>query len=122
MDRILNIIKKAGSGAVEAGNPTAILFGSVTATDPLEVNVDQRFSLEEDFLIVPESLTHFEIDLKHLHGYQDTSDSGDTPRDTKESLLAPIVIRRGLEVNDVVLLLRVQGGQQYVILDRLVLS
>jgi hypothetical protein len=122
MDRILKIIKQAGSGAVEAGNPIVILFGSVTNDNPLEVNVDQRFSLTKDFLIIPERLTHFEIDLKHMHGYQDTSDSGDAKSSTEEALLEPIVIRRGLETGDRVLLLRVQGGQQYLILDRLVAS
>ncbi|ARF66659.1 hypothetical protein B7C51_20500 [Paenibacillus larvae subsp. pulvifaciens] len=49
---MLNIIKQAALGAVDTSNPVSILFGEVTKANPLEVNVDQRFTLTEDFLIV----------------------------------------------------------------------
>ncbi|WP_240415663.1 DUF2577 domain-containing protein [Paenibacillus periandrae] len=120
MDRILNIIKQAGSGAVEAGNPVNILFGNVTSSNPLEVNVDQRFTLSEDFLIIPESLTAFTIELNHQHSYQDAGAGGDGTRSTDTALMEPIVIRRGLEAGDKVLLVRMQGGQQFIVLDRVV--
>ena len=80
---ILRIIKEAGIGAVEAGNPVAVLFGTVTQTNPLAVNVDQRFELPEDFLVRTER------------------------------------VASNLHAGDSVILLRVQGGQQYVILDKL---
>lgn len=120
MDRILNIIKQAGSGAVEAGNPVNVLFGSLTSVNPLEVNVDQRFTLSEDFLIIPESLTPFSIELNHLHLYQDANAGGEVTRSTEAALTKPIVIRRGLETGDKVLLVRMQGGQQFIVLDRVV--
>lgn len=120
MEQLLNAIKDASLGAVAASKPVQIAYGNVINNSPLEVFVDQRLTLTADFLIVPESLTHFEINLKHLHAYQDASDSGETTRNTSEALLEPIVIRRGLQIGDVVLLLRVQGGQDYIILDRLV--
>ncbi|WP_337100933.1 DUF2577 domain-containing protein [Paenibacillus sp. YIM B09110] len=99
---LLDSIKKAGAAAYAAGNPMAVLVGKVTNLNPLEVNVDPRFTLPEDFLILPESLTRFEVDL------------GESATGGK------VVIRKGLEAGDAVLLLRVQGGQQYVVLDKLV--
>lgn len=118
MADLLSTVKKAAMDAMAAGNPAAVMFGEVINTDPLEVNVDQRFTLPADFLIIPESLTHFEIDLRHYHDY--TDDSGGT-KQTKPALPEkPVVIRRGLEKGDKLLLLRVQGGQQFVILDRVV--
>ncbi|MEK3722318.1 DUF2577 domain-containing protein [Paenibacillus sp. FSL H8-0034] len=120
---MLEIMKSTSIGVIQAGYPASIFTGKVIQLNPLEVTLDpQRDPLTEDFLLVPESMTHYEIDLKHLHTYLDASDSGDTTRSTEETLQEPIVIRRGLEINDVVLLLRVQGGQQYVILDRVVQS
>lgn len=95
---LANLIKRAGVGAVEAGSPVTVLYGSVINISPLEVNVDQRFTLDEDFLIVPEHLTPYSIVI----GTQ------------------TVVIRRGFEVGDTLILLRVQGGEQYVILDRVV--
>jgi hypothetical protein len=96
---LLDSIKKAGAAAHAAGNPMAVMIGKVTKINPLEVNVDQRFTLTEDFLIVPESLTRFEAVLA-----------------SSEKLL----IRSGLEAGDAVLMLRVQGGQQFVMLDKVV--
>lgn len=110
---MLNIIKQAALDAVKAGSPTAIQFGTVLSISPLEISVDQRLTLTEAFLIVPESMTRFEVDLKHVH----TVPSLTT---TNESLTDKIVIRKGLESGDKVLLLRVQGGQQFVVMDKVV--
>ncbi|QGQ93957.1 DUF2577 domain-containing protein [Paenibacillus psychroresistens] len=96
--KLLNLIKQASIGAVEAGNPMNVQFGMVSSMNPLEVNLDQRFTLEEDFLIVPDTLTELIITI------------GSTE----------YTIRRGLELGDKVILLRVQGGQQFIILDRVV--
>lgn len=109
---LLDIMKRASIGAVESNNPVTILFGNVIRINPLEVNVHQRFTLTEDFLVVPESLTRYELDLKHNHS---TSEGP-----TGEVLPEKIVIREGLQVGDRVLLIRVQGGQQYVVLDKVV--
>jgi len=109
---MLNAIRQAALTAVEAAAPVAVMFGTVTKTNPLEVNVDQRFTLDADFLIVPESLTRLEVDLRHAH----TAPGGTTG----DALTQPVVIRRGLQAGDRVALLRVQGGQKYLILDKVV--
>lgn len=121
MPDLLNTLKKAAMDAMSASNPTAIMFGTVSSADPLEVIVDQRFTLPADFLVIPESLIHFEIDLHHSHEYTDDTGNGSITKETKPALPEkPIVIRRGLEAGDKLLLLRMQGGQKYIILDRVV--
>lgn len=121
MTNLLGTVKKAAMDALNASNPTAIMFGTVSSADPLEVIVDQRFTLPADFLIVPETLIHFEIDFHHDHEYTDDTGTGSSTKKTKPALPEkPIVIRRGLEAGDKLLLVRVQGGQQYIILDRVV--
>lgn len=115
---LTNLIKTAARQAVDASNPVHILFGEVTSIDPLEVNVDQRFNLTADFLVVPESLTRYEVDLSHSHSYQDNNGSGDTTRTSEVALVEPIVIRAGLQIGDKLILIRVQGGQKYVIFDK----
>lgn len=107
-------IKHAGVGAVNAGAPVTIVFGVVSNTSPLEVTVDQRFSLDEDFLIVPESLTEYKIDVSHTHSY-----TGGT---TSSALNEEKVIRRGLVAGDIVIMFRMQGGKQYLIFDRMAVS
>lgn len=120
MTSLLDVIKQAGVAAVGASNPVNVLYGVVTKTNPLEVNVDQRFTLSADFLIVTEQLHRYEVELKHSHYYEDTDNSITTTRETEEALPEKIVIRKGLELGDKLLLLRIQGGQKYVILDKVV--
>lgn len=116
MADLLDIIKKAGIQGVSAGNPVNILTGEVKSINPLSVSVDQRFILDADFLVVPERLTRYEIDLKHFHYYPEGTNS----EKTETALNDKIVIRTGLAVSNKVLLIRVQGGQKYVILDKVV--
>lgn len=95
---MLDIIKKASLGAVSNTNPVAFSYGVVTAASPLQIQVDQRFTLSAHALVLPESVTENTI---RLAGQE-------------------IVLRRGLEAGDRVLMARMQGGQSYVVLDRLV--
>lgn len=107
---MIEAIRKAALTAMEAGSPAAVMFGKVITANPLEVNVDQRFTLDADFLIVPESLTQLELDLSHSHGGGGAA------------LTEPVVIRPGLQIGDQLILLRVQGGQQYLILDKVAVT
>lgn len=113
---MLNAIKQAAMDAVAASNPVNLLYGEVILDDPLKVNVDQRFTLTADFLVLTERVTEYKIDVSHIHEYIYDGDL----RDTSVALEEKIVIRRGLEIGDKVLLLRMQGGQKYVVLDRVV--
>ncbi|UHA72301.1 DUF2577 domain-containing protein [Paenibacillus sp. 481] len=95
---MLNIIKKAGVGAVAASNPVALLYGEVVQTSPLTVLVEQRLSLPAEVLVLTEQLTERKVRIG-----------------TEE-----VVVRQGLYAGDRVLLARMQGGQSYVLLDRVV--
>lgn len=97
---MLDIIKKASLGAVDSSNPVAFFYGTVIAGAPLQIQIDQKFILPGNALVLPESVMESKI-----------------PLDGEE-----VVLRRGLEAGDRVLLLRMQGGQSYVVLDRLVNS
>lgn len=116
MPSLLDVIKAAGMDAVGASNPVNIMFGEVITIDPFSVKVDQRFTLPADFLIMPERLIRYEVDLSHTHQYTDDGSA----RTTSEALTTKLIVRPGLKTGDKVLLLRVQGGQKYVILDKVV--
>ncbi|NFC76760.1 DUF2577 domain-containing protein [Clostridium botulinum] len=112
---MIDTIKKASMGAVGASNPVNISFGEVINAEYLKIKVDQKLILDRDFFIIPESLIRYEVDLKHTHNYMDSSINSNL-----NTSLDKLLIREGLKQGDKVLLLRVQGGQQYVILDKVV--
>lgn len=101
MSDLITLIKKAAVEAVEGEKPTGVLFGTVTATSPLTVNVEQKLTLLSEMLIVPKSLTDFSV----------TAVVNDETFTLK--------INNSLKNGDKVLLLRMQGGQRFVIIDKL---
>lgn len=46
---MLQAIKQAAIEAIDSGKPVSVLFGTISKINPLEVNVDQRFTIEADF-------------------------------------------------------------------------
>lgn len=95
---MLDIIKKASLGAVGNTNPVAFSYGTVMEAAPLKIQVDQRFILSGNALVLPESVMESKIEL---NGQE-------------------VVLRPGLAAGDRVLMVRMQGGQSYIVLDRLV--
>ena len=103
---MVDMIKKMADQSAGAKNPVDIVFGTVSSESPIEIEVHQKLKLTKEFLVMTERVTKLEIDLKHNHGGTDA--------------LAKVVIREGLKKGDGVVMARVQGGQQYVILDKVV--
>ncbi|WNS42849.1 DUF2577 domain-containing protein [Paenibacillus sp. MMS20-IR301] len=94
---MLDIIKQASLGVVSSTNPVAFSYGTVVSAEPLQIQLEQRFILSGPALVVPESVTESKAVL-----------AGDE-----------VLLRRGLAAGDRVLLARMQGGQSYIVLDRL---
>ena len=125
-------IKKAALDAVEASKPCAIMFGKVTSTSPLKINVEQTLTLTDAQLILTRNVTdfktnitadHYTEDITHNHSYTDDGSSSTTGSNTHKHRVKgkkEITVHNSLVVGDMVLLLRMQGGQQYIVWDRLV--
>lgn len=112
-----DLVKAVGQiarNAVEASMPTTVMVGRVENESPLTVIVEQRLTLTQKQLIVPERLTSHAViasvdtTTEMTEGHQH-SISGDKK----------ITLQSSLGSGDFVLLLRMQGGQKYVVLDRL---
>lgn len=93
---MLSLIKQAAADAVEASSPVGIFYGTIKNAAPLEVEVDQRFLLTQEFLEMTEATRELKVPLG----------SGE------------YVLRPKLQAGDRVILMRIQGGQKYVVLDR----
>ncbi|NBD24317.1 DUF2577 domain-containing protein [Paenibacillus glycinis] len=90
-------IKQITKGYLASVKLADVQYGTVSRLDPLEVSVNERLALPEDFLVVPEHMTAFKVTV----GAQE------------------VEIRTGLAVGDRVVLIREQGGLNYVIAGRL---
>lgn len=107
---MIQTIKQAGLDAVNSSNPLNIEFGIVLDSENLTIRVEQKKTLPKEFFIIPESLTRYEVNLKHNHSFSDGSTGNG---------LDKLVIKEGLKAGDGVILLRIKSGSKYIILDKI---
>ena len=112
----IDVIKRIAINAFNASNPVNVLIGTVSKESPIEIEIHQKLKLSKEFLIMTERVTRYEVDLEHDH----INSGGVTTKALTDKLLKQNPIRTGLIKGDKVVLLRVQGGHQFVVLDKVV--
>ena len=110
-------------------SPCEFYMGEVIATEPLAINIDQTFTLTEDYLRLTNAVKDHSVDItvgwttedetEHVH------ENGNEGKPTfktehKHNIIGRkrITIHNGLTTGEKVLLLREQGGQSYIVIDR----
>lgn len=131
MTGFLNDVKRAAVEAVDAGKPFALVFGKVMSVSPLTVEVDQKMKLTEAQLILTNAVRDFTVNMtvdhatevvSHGHPVVDTYTGGGSATEVNHS--HPYVgtksfrVHLALKAGEQVLLLRANGGQKFIILDR----
>lgn len=115
MPDLVNLIKRAAADAVAAQKPADIRYGTVAGTEPLEIILEQRMKLGAAQLLVPECMTDHEVAFE---AELMTETAGADAH--AHALGGRIRLRwlNGLKEGEHVLLLRIPGGQKYIVLDR----
>ncbi len=62
-EQLLNIIKKAAKDAIDEATPANIMFGTVTSTSPLNINVEQKLNLTSEFLVLTKNVVDYTVDV-----------------------------------------------------------
>ena len=126
MPNLIEIIKQAAIEAVAASNPCAIMFGTVTSISPLKINVEQKLTLTEAQLILTHNVVDYDVEMTVDHETDYTSGGiGDLAFDLHNHTYKGKKVFRvhnGLKVNDDVILVQMQGGQKFIVLDKVVKS
>lgn len=108
------------------------MFGTVESNPPIKIIVDQKLVLTEEYLILTKNVTDHWVDIEVNHytvndDFLDTThshpDAGvnsfDSHHKHQYQGRKKIMIYNGLLPGEKVILVRIQGGQRYVILDRI---
>jgi hypothetical protein len=66
----------------------------------MKINIEQKLTLDSNQIIVPQGLTDYQVQIT-IAGYMQVC-----------------TVHNGLKSGDKVVLLRAQGGQQYVVVER----
>lgn len=108
MSEAVDLIKEIAVGAVTADKPLQIVFGFVVSESPLQIRTEQKIILPEDVLLLTSNVrdTWVDVDVSY---YVDRHHNTGTKK---------LLVHKALERGEEVIMLRIQGGQQYIVLDR----
>ena len=120
-------IKKAASKAIKAEKPVEVCFGKVTSASPLQILVDQKFTLGAAQLVLTRYVTDFKalitVGIIQNYYYVGTPPNASTvpvdPSHRHAIGKIEITVHNGLVVGDEVILIRQQDGQKYVVVDKI---
>lgn len=131
INELVRLVKQAAVEAVRADAPMAICYGNVTSTAPLKIQVDQKKILGEAQLILTDNVRDFNVVLSTIEGEGKSQGPHYTENESGGSGYALFESHRhkyqgrkkwrvhnALKVGEKVILLRCDGGQKYVVLDR----
>lgn len=123
MANLTEVLKQAAIQAVEASDPAGITFGTVESVGPLSIRIDQKVPLPGDFFLLTSNVRPHTVNMtaEHYTGYSAGGEGEEAYAKHRHDFSGTKEYRvnNGLCVGDRVLLLRQQGGQLYVVLDRL---
>ena len=130
-NELVRAVKRAAVDAVMAAGPMAICFGTVTAEAPLQITVDQKKILGEAQLILTNAVRDFNVEMSTIEGTGKSEGPHYTENESGGAGDAAFASHRhryqgskkwrvhlALKNGEKVILLRCDGGQKFVVLDR----
>ena len=119
----VELVKQAAIAAAKAGKPVEFRFGTVISALPLQIKIDQKAPLQEGQLILSRNVTDYEMDITVNHSTEATSGGGNyeafSSHAHRYTGRKKILVHNALAAGDVVMLLQVQGGRKFLVLERI---
>lgn len=125
VNELVRLVKQAAVEAVKAGSPVGVVYGNVTGTSPLEITTDQKLKLGAAQLILTDAVRDYAVEMTTLPAYHETEEtsggSGDAAFASHKHRYQgrkKWKVHNALQMGEKVILLRCDGGQQFVVLSR----
>lgn len=119
---MVELIKRAATEANETGKPVKLVFGEVKKINPLEIQIEQKLTLPAEFFKLTKAVTDYYVDMSVNHVTENRAGGSGDPAFASHnhdySGRKKFLVHNGLQVGEEVILLQVQGGQRYIVLDR----
>ena len=102
--------------------PSGVYFGEIQNISPLQIALEQKIVLDESQLVLTSLVQDFAVQMTVNH--QTEAKSGGSGEEAFASHLhayqgeKEFFVHLGLKVGEKVILLRTQGGQKFIVLDR----
>lgn len=118
------VIQSIVQNIFQSLSPMDMTIGTVETVSPLTVRINPQILLPADALILTETVCYKKVDLTHTNPPAGVGLANGATVVTAVGNNAPqganIMINRNLLAGDKVVMLRAMGGQQYIILSKVV--
>ena len=131
INELVKAVKQAAVEAVRAEAPVAVCYGTVTSASPLKIQVDQKKTLTDPQLILTDNVRDFNVEMSTIEGTGKSLGPHYTEDESGGSGYPAFAahkhryqgrkkwrVHNALKVGEKVILLRCDGGQKYIVLDR----
>lgn len=126
--QLLKLMKKAGLEAMDNSVPTQVFVGTVTSVDPLEITIDQRLPIPAEFLLLTDNVRDYEVEISFddsgivhdVNGYLPGTEHEISKLAFTSRIKNKITVYNSLKIGESVKLIREQGGQKFIVLNRVV--
>lgn len=137
MPDMVQTLKQIAVEAVQAESPVSLVYGTIISISPLQIRAGDKLMLTGKMLLVPQALLTRQVSasinwttdqgagLQTQHAHEAphgaTTTNGFDPSHTHTVAgTLSLTLHSELAAGDSVLLLRMQGGQQYLVLGKVV--
>ena len=122
-EMFLKMIKQAALEAVFHSKPCDIYIGVVASESPLSIQLDQKITLTEEFLLLTRNVTDYTITMEvdHKTELETGGSCSEHCREHAHDYVGEkeFFVKNHLQEGEKVLLLQMVGGQKFVVWDRL---
>ncbi len=127
-NNLVALIKQAANEAAEAGQNADFCYGTVTSASPLKILVEQKMELTAAQLVLTRNVTNYSttVSISTTTPWTTENKSGGSGEESFASHnhsikgTKTLTINNALKAGDKVVLMRKKGGQEYLVLDRVV--
>lgn len=119
-NEFIKAVRQISKETTKAEGPVEISFGKILSASPLRVLVDQKMTLGPTQLVLTRNVTDYEIPVSMTSQNFTLEEEGLESTSLVSAEKQTILVHNALEAGEEVVLLRMQGAQKYIIIDRVV--
>ena len=122
MEDIMKVFSTTAKNAVMATKPTTIVYGKVINVDPLEIWIDQTLTIKDPNIKLTRAVMDFKVEMTVDHLTENRAGgSGDAEFASHNHAYVgrkEFLVHNALVMDDEVIMIQVQGGQDYIVIDK----
>lgn len=123
MSALYEAMKRMANEFDQNREATSLCFGTVKVAKPLTIELDNKLVLEEKYFVLAQHLTNYEIECEieteEVEGFYVEHEGRHDAQTDGGWQMGKILMKNELNAGERVIVVRMDGGQMFAVLDRI---